>query len=232
MRISAIMAAYNAGPYIAEALDSMLSQTRPADEIIVVDDGSTDETAEVLRRYAARVTVLSQQNSGPAHALNVGVSAAQGDAFAFLDADDLWVPEKLEIQVAALCSDPALEAVFGAIQQFVSPELDAATARTFAIPDAPQPGISKTAMLIHRCAFLRIGPFDERQTAADFVDWYARASGLGLRFRVLPQVVTWRRQHRDNLGRRRRADQHDELLQSLKRALDLRRANRKPGSST
>lgn len=91
------------------------------------------------------------------------------------------------------------------------------------MPESPQAGISKTSLLIYRQALERIGQFDENLVAADFVDWYARANVLGLRWRMLDQVVTLRRQHTGNTGRRLRSKQHDEILWSLKSSLDMRR---------
>lgn len=227
MPISAIMAAYNAEPYLAQALDSVLAQTLPADEIIVVDDGSTDRTAEVLRAYAGRIRIIRQHNRGPAHAFNAGIAAASGDALAFLDADDLWLPNKLEIQSEALSAEQGLEAVFGHVQQFASPDLAAETASTYAVPSVPQPGISKIALLIRRRAFERIGSFDQKYSVIDFVEWYARAQTLGLRSRMLSQVVALRRQHPGNLGRRKRSEEQAELLNMLKRSIDLRRTQGK-----
>jgi glycosyltransferase involved in cell wall biosynthesis len=130
MRISVIMPAHNAERYVASALDSVLTQTLPPHEIIVVDDGSTDGTSGVLETYVPRIRLIRQRNSGPGAAINRAVALAEGDSLAFIDADDLWVPEKLEIQAAALSADADLEAVFGAIQQFVSNELDWETAPT------------------------------------------------------------------------------------------------------
>ncbi len=221
------MTVYNTERYISQALDSILAQTSPPDEIVVVDDGSTDGTPDVLRGYAKQIRLIRQQNCGPARALNVAMAAANGDAFAFLDADDLWVPDKLRIQIAALAAEQDLEAVFGAIQQFASPDLDSDEAKGYIVPDAPQPGISKNALLIRRDAFERIGPFDEQYTASEFVDWYARASARGLRARMLPEVLALRRHHPGNLGRRERSKQNSEVLEILKRSLDLRRG--KPG---
>jgi glycosyltransferase involved in cell wall biosynthesis len=205
MRISVIMPAHNAERYVASALDSVLTQTLPPHEIIVVDDGSTDGTSGVLETYVPRIRLIRQRNSGPGAAINRAVALAEGDSLAFIDADDLWVPEKLEIQAAALSADADLEAVFGAIQQFVSNELDWETARDYLMPDGVQPGISKITMLIRRAAFARVGPFAEQYRAAEFIEWYARACVLGLRFRVLSEVVALRRQHPQNLGRRGRA---------------------------
>ena len=113
MRVSTVMAAYNVERYIAAAIESVLAQTVPSDEIIVVDDGSTDRTPDVLRTFANRIRIIFQHNHGPAHALNVAIAASTGDTLAFLDGDDLWLPEKLRIQNDVLSNERDLEAVFG-----------------------------------------------------------------------------------------------------------------------
>jgi glycosyltransferase involved in cell wall biosynthesis len=223
MRISTIMPAYNSERYIAPALDSVLSQTRPPDEIIVVDDGSTDGTLDVLRAFANDIRIIRQQKCGISRALNVAIAAATGDAFAFLDCDDLWAPEKLQIQNDVLSAERDLEAVFGAVHQFASPELPPETVSEFVVPDGPQPGISKNTLLIRRAGFERIGRFDEHLVVADFVDWYARANVLNLRWRMLPQVVALRRHHPGNAGRHMRAQQVGETLYALNRSLNMRR---------
>ena len=228
MRISTFIAAYNAERYVAQALDSVLAQTLPSNEIIVVDDGSTDGTADVLRSFAGRVRLIPQQNRGPARALNVAIAASTGDTYAFLDCDDLWEPDKLRMQGAALSSDHDLEAVFGYVRQFASPDLDSKAVREYVVPEGPQPGISKNALLIRREAFERVGRFNEELTASDFVDWYARANILGLRWRMLPEVVALRRHHPGNAGRLLRSRAHDETLLGLKRSVDLRRQRQAP----
>ena len=97
-----IIPAWNAGAYIGEAVASVLSQTVPANEIIVVDDGSSDNTCEVLKRFANSITVISQGNWGAAAARNAGIRASSGTFIAFLDADDLWLPEKIALQMEIL----------------------------------------------------------------------------------------------------------------------------------
>ena len=97
--VSCIVPVFNGERYLAEALDSILAQTyRPVD-LIVVDDGSTDGTAQVAAGYGERITYLYQENSGPAAARNKGIDAAQGEFVAFLDADDVWHEEKLARQM-------------------------------------------------------------------------------------------------------------------------------------
>jgi glycosyltransferase involved in cell wall biosynthesis len=103
--VSVIMPAYNAGRHIAESIESVQAQTFGDWELIVVDDGSADNTREVVERFAdadARVRYVYRPNGGQAAARNTGLGEAKGDLIAFLDADDLWLPEKLEAQLAVL----------------------------------------------------------------------------------------------------------------------------------
>jgi glycosyltransferase involved in cell wall biosynthesis len=102
LTVSVVIPAYNAAAYLRDALDSALAQTRPPDEIIVVDDGSTDDTAEMVARYGDRIRYIRQINRGVAAARNRGISEARGHWIAFLDADDLWYPPKLERQCALI----------------------------------------------------------------------------------------------------------------------------------
>lgn len=103
--VSIIMPAYNAEKYIAGAIRSVLDQTRADWELIVIDDGSTDGTAEVARGFASaddRIKLVSQRNGGQSSARNAGIRNSRGDIVAFLDADDLWLREKLELQLAVM----------------------------------------------------------------------------------------------------------------------------------
>ena len=185
MRISVVIPVYNAERYIGEALDSVLQQTLPADEVIVVDDGSVDRTSQIVEGYQPRIRLIRQANAGQSSALNVGVAAATGDTFAFLDADDLWMPTKLALQCAVLSSNRALDAVFGAIEQFLSPEIGPEVGKNYFVPGGTHGGVSKSTMVVRREAIDRVGPFDEL-IMSDFVDWYARALSLGVRAEVIP----------------------------------------------
>jgi glycosyltransferase involved in cell wall biosynthesis len=99
--VTAIIPVYNGAAFIRRSIESVLSQTRPADELIVVDDGSTDETRTIVQSYGASVRYLYQRNGGVAAARNNGVNQATSEWIAFLDADDYWEPLKLERQLAA-----------------------------------------------------------------------------------------------------------------------------------
>ncbi|MCF7957216.1 MAG: glycosyltransferase [Phycisphaerae bacterium] len=106
--VSVVIPAYNIADYIGRAIDSVLTQSRPAEEILVVDDGSTDNTAEAIKRYGARVTYIYQENRGLSGARNAGIQAAIGDWVAFLDGDDEWLPEKLRAQMDHVQRHPEL----------------------------------------------------------------------------------------------------------------------------
>lgn len=106
--ISVIIPVWNRAREVSSAIDSALAQTLPPLEVIVVDDGSTDETPEVLARYGDRIRVVRQSNQGVAAARNAGIAVARGDLVAFLDSDDVWQPRKLELQAARFDADPGL----------------------------------------------------------------------------------------------------------------------------
>jgi glycosyltransferase involved in cell wall biosynthesis len=224
-----IVPMYNAGAHVAAALDSILAQTRPVDEIIVVDDGSTDDGPDIVAGYGPSVHLLRQENGGPSKAINRGLRTATGDTIAFLDADDLWMPEKQALQCRALAEDAAIDCVFGHIVQFLSDDAASAAGRYF-IPAEPVPGICRQCLLARRGAFDRFGWFDEALTTADFVPWYARAVAMGLRHRMLDDVVARRRLHLSNTGVTRRREQQQESLLGLRQALSLRRTKDNPGA--
>lgn len=112
--VSAIITTYNYGHFIAGAIDSVLRQTRPPDEVVVVDDGSTDDTAAKVRPYEAQgVRYIYQQNAGAGAARNKGIQSTHGRLLAFLDADDRWLPNKLELQLEHLRCHPTAGLITG-----------------------------------------------------------------------------------------------------------------------
>jgi len=114
--VSVIMPAYNAAPFIAAAIDSVLAQTYTNLELIVVDDGSTDSTASVVQSYGRRVRYIYQSNARQAAARNCGLRQAHGELCAFIDADDIWLPDKLEKQVALYRQRPEVGLVYCSMQ--------------------------------------------------------------------------------------------------------------------
>lgn len=168
MRVSVLLACWNAESYVGQAVQSVLDQRPTPHEIIAVDDGSTDRSAAVLESFGARLVLIRQANSGVGAALNRAAAEATGDALAFIDADDLWTPGKLARQIEALAADPELDAVFGFMETFASPDLPEDERSRLLVPDRPEPAFTKNGVLIRRAAFTRLGGFDPEQRNADF----------------------------------------------------------------
>lgn len=122
MTVSVIIPAYNAGEHISLAIDSVLAQSRPAEEIIVIDDGSTDNTAEIVHGYGDKIKYIHQKNAGAAAARNAGIEQASGNWIAFLDADDEWLKDNLKLQIEVLKKNIQLVWVFGNFFNSISKE--------------------------------------------------------------------------------------------------------------
>lgn len=193
--ISVVIPAFNAETYIAEAIDSVARQDLQAAEIIVVDDGSTDGTSELVRGHQ-NVTLVRQDNAGVAAALNHGVRVARGQLIAFLSADDVWEPHKLRLQVEQAQLPGCL--VFGHMQHFISPELSAEDAQGLVCPPDPMPAYSAGTLLTRLDTFATVGPFDESFAVGEFMEWYGRAVDRGLSATMLDEVVSRRRVHAHN----------------------------------
>jgi glycosyltransferase involved in cell wall biosynthesis len=223
MRVSVVIAAYNSEAYIAEAIESVLGQTLPPSEVIVIDDGSTDGTSGILARFADRITALTQTNSGQAVAVNKGLAMARGELIGFCDADDLWTSRKLEMQLALLERNSDVEAVFGKVQQFVSPEVPEDQRERLRPAVEIMPGELKQCMLIRRAALDRAGPFDETLPATFFIAWLGRAKQSGLTSAHVDDIVVRRRLHLGNGGRTNTDAQNRETLLALRKAIKAKR---------
>ncbi|HXY92324.1 MAG TPA: glycosyltransferase family A protein [Acidimicrobiia bacterium] len=221
--LSVIVPVYNDARHLPEAIASIESQGYEPLEIIVVDDGSTDDTPQVLERLGDRVRVRHQVNKGPAAARNRGLEAAQGELVAFCDADDRWPDGKLDLQVGRLLRDPALDVVLGRVQYQAEEGVP--------YPEVPfeDPDLH-VIMHVHlgsgvyrRPVFDRVGPFDESFTFSEDVDWFIRARELGVSIRILRDVTLYYRIHRGNMTRGVTFIDF-QLMPVLKKSLDRRKA--------
>lgn len=207
MSVSVIIPAYNHAPFLPWAVKSALAQSLRPLEVIVVDDGSTDDTAEVLRPYEGRVRVLRQPNRGVAAARNAGAAVASGELLAFLDADDAWLPAKLERQAARAAAEPELGLVHCGVV-----EVDGQGRARAAYLDGMEGWVFRemllfrrrvilgggSAAVVPRAVFERGGGFDERlSTSADW-DLYYR---IARRYRVgfVPELLVRYRVHAGNM---------------------------------
>lgn len=221
--VSVIIPVYNAGKYVAEAIDSMLAQGVPV-EIIAVDDASTDDSLSILASYGKRIQVVTRaENGGIGAARNDGVRLARGEYIAFLDADDIWMPGKLAAQLTQLEADRSIGVSFAHLECFISSELAPHEAALRHCPKGPMPGYIAGAAVMRREVFQKVGEFDPRWKVGEFIDWLARAKAAGLVFDLLPDVFLRRRIHTTNTGvidRDKRAD----YAHILKKALDAKRS--------
>lgn len=223
-RISVVVPTFNRREFLAEALASVVAQTVPVAEIVVVDDGSTDGTAESLAAFPG-LTCLRQENRGIGAARNAGAARTSGEYLAFLDDDDLWVENKLERQLAEFAARPELDAVYGHAEHFITPGLDEDSRRRLAAKAASVgPAFLPTALLIRRAAFDRVGPFDESLRLGVEIEWFARFAERGIRTAMLDDVVYRRRLHSTNISHVRPGTERERLL-TLKRVIDRRRAS-------
>lgn len=211
MNISVIIPTYNHGKYISEAIDSVLSQICEPFEIIVIDDGSTDNTTEIIKPYLSRIQYLQQKNGGISSARNTGIQQAKGNYLAFLDADDKWSHDKLQRQIQAMQKNPELDMVFGHVQQFYCPQISMEAKAKIKCPDAIIPAIIPPAMLIKASSFHRVGYFDLQWTTGEFIDWYIKAQAAGLKGIVLNDLILYRRIHDGHANVRQRRNYQDYL---------------------
>lgn len=221
MKLSVIVPAYDVARYIAEALRSVLVQLPRDAEVLVVDDGSRDDTAAIAESFGAPVRVIRAQHAGIGATVNRAMSEGDGELIACIDADDRWCPDKLALQFAALDADPSLDMVFGHVRQFLSPEVTDAARFTFT--GEPMPGLHRGSMLIRREAWDRVGPMETELLLGEFIGWYARAIDAGLKMRMLSDVVYERRVHGGNTVIRER-EAYGDYLRVVKATLDRRRA--------
>jgi len=220
-RISVIIPSYNHAGYLTEAIDSALGQTLPPCEVIVLDDGSIDETPAVVSAYEDRIRSIRHPNRGVAATRNAGAELAQGELLAFLDADDVWLPRKLETQAALFTSDPELGLVHCGVEEIdgsgnslqkhvvgmagrqVAPEM-----LLFRRPTILGGG---SGVMIPRRVFEEVGGFDIRlSTSADW-DLYYR---IAVRYPVgfTPEPLLQYRLHGNNMHGNVPAMERDMLL--------------------
>jgi len=222
--VSCIVPLYNGAAYLCEAVESIWAQTYQPLEVIVVDDGSTDDIATATRQLGVRIRYVRQDNRGPAAARNHGVSLARGELIAFLDADDLWHPEKLARQAARFAERPELEISLTHFRNFWMPELAEEEKRFRDHPiTRSKPGYTAQTLVARQRTFERIGGFDPKARHKDVIAWLLQARRAGAMIEVLPDVLVRRRIHTGNLSRQRNAEDAAELLALVKALLDQRR---------
>lgn len=223
-KISVILPVYNCKNYISETLDCVLNQSFPPYEVIVIDS-STDGTSEVIQKYSSKIKYLFQPKQGIGAARNAGVEMASGQYFAHLDADDVWIKDKLEIQRASFLDDPELDIAGTYMESFFSPELTGEDKKSVYCPPDPIPGFSASAILVKKEAFFRVGLYETHWKVGQDLNWFIRAKEMGLKEIMIPQVLVRRRLHKTNTDTLNK-EFALERVRILKASLDRRRAKK------
>ena len=224
--ISVVIPVYNRKDFIEDALNNILSQNYPAIEIIVVDDGSTDGTEAVVRQFPFDIRFFRQKNEGPGPARNRGIKDTTGELIAFLDSDDLWPENNLEMLVNEMVQDPQLDVVHGYAQVMEYSTED----RDYEFRGSPKDVFDffLGAGLYRKRVFTEVGLFDPELRYSEDVDWYNRAQELGKKLRRIDAVTLFVRRHPGNMTRGRTLVELN-MLRAFKKQRDrLRLTNSKP----
>lgn len=226
--ISAIITTYNCADYIGDAIESVRHQTMRPAEIIVVDDGSTDNTRELVRTLGADIRYFHHDNRGEARARNRGVTFAHGETIAFLDADDAWPPGRLAALSERLIEDDVLSIVCGRARAFKDESWTEALA---AGPGRPEAFLmSFGCALIRRQVFTLIGQVDVTMQHGVDLDWFLRCREQKVPIATLNDVVLLYRRHGRNMTRNFAAGR-EGLMLTVKQSLERRRRNNMPAGS-
>jgi glycosyltransferase involved in cell wall biosynthesis len=219
--ISVIVPAYQRENHIGASLSSIVAQDYRPLEIIVVDDGSTDGTAAVAQSYP-HVTYVFQANQGPPCARNTGLTNCNGALIAFLDADDLWPPDKLEKQFDYLTRHPEVACVLGRMKNFLDEDIELPNWVGQEAMSDDSDALSLGAGLIRREVFDRVGGFDSSCWYGDDLDWFIRLREAGLKMAVMDEILLLRRIHSSNISRNQQA-LAKQYLRIIKAHIDRKR---------
>ncbi|MDD5216878.1 MAG: glycosyltransferase family A protein [Candidatus Omnitrophica bacterium] len=200
--VSVIVPVFNGERYLADALRSVFAQSYKKYEVIVVDDGSTDQSVAVAKTFR-KARFFRQEHQGAAKARNLAIAKSKGQILAFLDQDDLWLPEKLKIQVNYLMDHPEIGYVFARQKIFFekNAKLPQKVKKLVALEKMYQsahaaylPG----TLVLWRAVMDKVGYFDETLTNTSDTDWLFRAKDMGIKSGVVPRVLLRKRFHSDN----------------------------------
>lgn len=206
-----IIPAYNAARTIAETIGSILGQTVPPADVLVIDDGSTDDTVAVASALGSNVRVITQPNQGPGAATYHGVRESDEAILAFCDADDLWLKDKMARQLGVLAEAADCRAVFGHMQHMRDTDGELGRIQT---------GPTRTTMVVARTVFLKIGDvIDPPGGRGDLVDWLARAREAGCELNVVNDVLALRRIHPGSMSYGRNVEKDRGYLHVIRQAM-------------
>jgi len=219
--VSVIVPVFNGERFLAQALQSVITQMYQPIELIVVDDGSEDGSADIARSFP-EAKYFYQTNQGAGAARNTGIAQAQGELFAFLDSDDYWTPDKLNLQVAQLLENPDIGYVLSYHQNFLEPGFSRPDWLRPELLNKSAPGVLPT-LLVRRRVMDAVGWFNPQYRTGEDTDWFARAQDTRVSRMTLPETLLYRRIHARNLSNQAKHS-NEELMRILQASIRRKKA--------
>jgi glycosyltransferase involved in cell wall biosynthesis len=223
--VSVIIAVKDGERFLGEAIESVLGQEYRPLEIIVVDGQSRDASRKIAGSFE-QVRIISQVNQGLADAWNVGIDAANGDFIAFLSFDDLWVPNKLSIQVNYMVEHPDIQYTIARLKFVAQPGLTIPAGFRAQLLEGDHIGRIPETLVARRALFDAVGRLDIGLSVSPDVDWFARAKDMNVPMAIMPEVLLLKRVHDANLAFVAVDECHQNLLQVLRRSVVRQREHR------
>jgi len=201
IKISVIITAYNSTIHLLSCIDSILNQSYPPYEIIIIDDGSTTNIKKMIDSYKRNeIKYYYQSNTGISGARNLGINKSSGNYIAIIDHDDVWPENKLQLEITRLLYDSSIVAVFGLVHQFYSPEVDEDYKKKYHFSSEISKARNAGTLLISKKDFLKVGLFNDKIKVGDFIEWISRFDKLNNKYAILPKTLLYRRLHYNNYG--------------------------------
>lgn len=222
--VSVILIVKNGERYLASAINSVLNCNYQPLEIVVVDGHSTDSTAEIAKSFT-EVRYMLQTNQGIANAYNLGIDTAEGELIAFISHDDLWAPNKLQLQVEYLIAHPEIEYIVTKFQYFLAEGCSLPAGFKKELLGQDHIGRIMETLVARKTVFEKVGKFNPDYKLAEDVDWYARAKDQNIPMAVIPEVLLYKRVHNSNSSSDAEVS-NQALLKLLRQSINRQRSQR------
>jgi len=228
--VSVIVPVYNGERFLDSALKSIFNQDYRPIEVIVVDDGSTDNSADIARSYK-EIHYIYQPNQGPSVARNTGIAVAQGEFIAFLDADDIWMPNKLSRQISYLYNHPDVGFVVANRRMFIEEGTEKPPWYREHIFEKDRVCFGPSALVARKSVFNKVGLYDLSYRYGESAEWLTRAKDAGVRKAILPETLLLLRVHDQNLTYHL-DEMRSNILKALKASVDRQRSQKHLGDQS
>lgn len=219
--ISVIVPVYNGDRFISKTIDSVITQSYKNIEIIVVDDGSTDKSVDIVKSYK-NIQYIYQDNKGPSSARNTGISSSKGTYIAFLDCDDVWYNEKLSMQEEFLRNNPKIGFVFAHRKMIIEEGIPKPPWYREHLFEKPSPILTASALLARRSAFEAVGGYNTDFRFGENAEWLSRAKHIGIKMEILKEVLLDQRLHDENQTYHL-DEMRSNILKVLKNSIDRKK---------